>query len=138
MLKVVLDTNVYISAILTLGNSREVLELSKKGEITPLISEAILLEIERILRLKLKRPQFEVFVILEAIREISIFVSPSQIFSVIKEDDADNRILECAVEGKAKYIISGDKRHLLPLKRYRGIKILSPKDFLEIFQISKQ
>jgi len=92
------------------------------------------LEIERILRVKLKRPQFEVFVILEAIREISIFVSPTQRILVIREDDADNRILECAIEGKAKYIISGDKHHLLPIKQCRGIKILSPKDFLEIFQ----
>ena len=72
MLKTVLDTNVYISAILTPGKSREILELARGGNITPLISEAILLEIERILRIKLKRSQFEVFIILEAIRKISI------------------------------------------------------------------
>jgi len=53
---------------------------------------------------------------------------------VIREKDDDNRILECALEGKAEYIISGDKRHLLPLGEYEGIRILSPDEFLRLIR----
>lgn len=45
-------------------------------------------------------------------------------------DDSDNKILECAIDGKAKYLITGDKE-LLSLKRFKGIKIISLKEFLE-------
>ncbi len=45
--------------------------------------------------------------------------------------DVDNRILECAIEGKADYIISGDKHHILPLKKFQKIRILSPSQFLK-------
>lgn len=50
--------------------------------------------------------------------------------SVINEDPQDNRVLECAVDGEAEYIITGDK-HLLNLKSYKGIKILKVKEFLD-------
>jgi predicted nucleic acid-binding protein len=52
---------------------------------------------------------------------------------VIKENDDDNRILECAIEGRVQYLISGDRKHLLPLKEYQGAKILSPAEFLKLF-----
>jgi len=132
--RVVFDTNIYISAILTPGKAREVLELARKREIQLLISEAILAEIERILRIKIQRSDFEIALILKGIRSISTFVSPFLKLSIIKEDEPDNRILECALEGKAQYIISGDKRHLLPLKEFRGIKILNPTEFLKFFE----
>ncbi|MCK4491634.1 MAG: putative toxin-antitoxin system toxin component, PIN family [Candidatus Altiarchaeales archaeon] len=51
--------------------------------------------------------------------------------NVIKEDSEDNRVIECALESKADYIISGD-RHLLTMRRYKGIKILNAKRFLGI------
>jgi len=131
MPKVVLDTNIYISAILTPGKSRRVLELARKRIIEVLISEPILLEIERVLRLKLRRSNFEVIFILKAIRDITILVSPALKLSVIKEDEPDNRVLECAVTGKVNYIVSGNKHHLLPLKEFKGIKILEPAEFLK-------
>ena len=51
---------------------------------------------------------------------------------MIREKDDDTRILECALKGKAEYIISGDKRHLPPLREYEGIRILSPDEFLRL------
>ena len=63
--------------------------------------------------------------------DTNTLVIPHQTLSVVKKDEDDNRILECGVEGKAQYIISGDKRHLLSLKQYQGIKILSPANFLK-------
>jgi predicted nucleic acid-binding protein len=49
----------------------------------------------------------------------------------ISYPDEDNRVLECAVDGKAEFIVTGDTRHILPLKEYGGIKILSPSEFLK-------
>jgi predicted nucleic acid-binding protein len=69
---------------------------------------------------------------IEKIRAKAILVHPKNKVSVIKEKDDDNRILECAIEGRAQYLISGDRKHLLPVKEYQGIKILSPTEFLRL------
>jgi len=132
MLKVVFDTNVYISAILTSGTPRKILNLEREGKFNLFISEPVLLEVERVLRLKVKLDSFKISIILDSIRDISIFVSPSFTLSVVERDKSDDRILECALEAKADYIISGDSR-LLSLKEYQGIKILSPAEFLKLF-----
>lgn len=132
MPRVVLDTNVFISAILTPGQSRKALELARTGNIELSVSQAILSEIERILRLKMGWADWQIEAALQGIRDISTFVSPRQRLAVITEDDADNRILECAVEADAEYIITGDKRHLLCHHEFRGIGILSPGQFLEL------
>ncbi len=49
----------------------------------------------------------------------------------ISYPDEDNRVLECAVDGKADFIVTRDTRHILPLKEYGGIKVLSPSEFLK-------
>jgi putative PIN family toxin of toxin-antitoxin system len=132
MLKVVFDTNVYISAILTSGTPRKILNLAREGKFNLFISEPVLLEVERVLRLKVKLDSFKISIILDSIRDISIFVSPSFTLSVVERDKSDDRILECALEAKADYIISGDS-YLLSLKEYQGIKTLSPAEFLKLF-----
>ncbi|MCP2604204.1 putative toxin-antitoxin system toxin component, PIN family [Candidatus Aminicenantes bacterium AC-708-M15] len=133
MTKIVLDTNVYISGILFKGKPREILNLARMGKVEILISEKIINEIERVLRLKFKRTTFEIFLILTGIRNITTFVSPILKISEIKNDEPDNRVLECAIEGKANYIISGDK-HLLSLKKYKEIEILNAGEFLNRFR----
>ena len=131
MLKVIFDTNVYISAILTDGNCRKLLDFARRGRFNLLISESIVEEIERVVRIKLALSEFETEIIIVGIKNITTFVSPDFMLSVIN-DKPDNRILECALAGKADYIISGDKEHLLSLSEFRGIKILSPADFLKV------
>ena len=129
-LRVVFDTNVYISAILTAGTPRVVVSESfRREEIEILVSEVILTEIERILRLKIRRSFWDIITILIAIRQNSTLISPESELLVVTEDEADNRIIECAFQGKAQYIVSGD-HHLLSLKEYQGIRILSPTEFL--------
>ncbi len=137
-MKVVLDTNVFISAILTPGNPRKILEFARKDtSLTLFISEFILWEIERILKRKIGMEDFQILTILDSIRDIAVFVSPNIVLSVIERDDSDNRILECAIEAKAEYIVSGDD-HLLSLKEYNGIKILTPSQFINIFPLLKK
>ena len=129
-LKVVLDTNIYISAILFGGNPERIRKLSKEKELEILISEAIIAEVAEVLRKKFNWESWQISQIIDDIRETATLVIPSQTLSIIKKDEDDNRILECAVEGKVQYIVSGDKRHLLPLKEYQGVKILAPAEFL--------
>lgn len=128
--KVVIDTNVFISGLNFAGKPNEVLELFIKGEIEVYISPFILKELERILRKKFEWNEKQLQKILDKIKKKAVIVQVETKISIIKAKEDDNRILECGVDGKVQYIISGDKRHILPLKNFRGIKILSPSEFL--------
>jgi putative PIN family toxin of toxin-antitoxin system len=129
--KIVFDTNVYISAILNKGKTRNAMIGAFASEdMEVLISEPILREIEKVLTLKFHRDSWEVSAILIALRQNTTLIQPDFEISVIKKDETDNRILECAVAGNAKYIISGDRHHIQPLIEYHGIRILTPAEFL--------
>ncbi len=133
MIKVVFDTNIFISAILTPGNPRKLVDLARERKVMLFTSEFIIWEIERILRTKINMETPQILVILSSIREISLFVSPAVVISIIDRDKSDNRILECAIEAKAEYIVSGDE-HLLSLGRYDEISIVNASQFLKIYQ----
>jgi len=134
--KVVIDTNVFVSGLNFAGKPSEVLELFIKGRLEIYISPFILRELERILREKFEWDEKRITRVLNYIKGKAIEVQPKFELSVIKEKEEDNRILECALEGKVQYIISGDKRHILPLKEYKEIKILSPAEFLRLFELN--
>ncbi len=136
MTRVTLDTNVYISAILFGGKAESIRNLSREGKIGVIVSEAILAEIGDVLSRKFHWSNRRIAITIDEIREFSTLVFPREAIAKILEDDADNRILECAVEGNAQYIVSGD-RHLLKLAEYQGIKILAPAAFLDICQLEK-
>ena len=131
MIKAVADTNVYISAVLFGGKPEEIRILAREGKIELLISENILAEIAGVLKRKFHWSDWQISEIINEIREFTTLITPVAGLSVIKEDEPDNRVLECAIEGKAQYIVSGDEHHLQPLKEYEGIKILSPAQFIE-------
>lgn len=129
--RVVIDTNVFVSGLNFAGKPGEVLELFARGNIDVIISPFILSEIERILRERFDWSEGNIRRILNRIKRQTILVHPKLRITTIKSKDDDNRILECAIEGKAQYLISGDQKHLLLLKEYQGIKILSPAEFLK-------
>jgi putative PIN family toxin of toxin-antitoxin system len=134
MLKVVLDTNILISAILFGGKPRQILEKAIRGEIRLCLSEPILEEFRGVLgRSKFGYSPEMIQFILTELTGIADFVNPSETIDVVLEDSEDNRILECAVEAKANYIISGDS-HLLKLSRYRNMEVLDAAAFLERFE----
>ncbi len=62
-----------------------------------------------------------------------VVVDPPNSISAVQGSETDNRIIECAVEAKADALITGDKQHLLPLRTFRGIRIVSPAEFLGLF-----
>lgn len=130
MKRIVLDTNVIISAIFWKGYPKIIYELVQNKKFILLYS----LEIERELIRVLAYPKFglipnEMLPILNNLRKNVTFVQVKSKIDIIKKDPTDNIILECAIDGKSDYIISGDK-HLLSLKEYQGIIILNSADFL--------
>jgi len=87
----------------------------------------------------LQRPKFGFspdvcFHIVEELHGACDIISPSVSVDVIRSDSNDNRILECAVEAQAHFIVSGDP-HLLDLGKFEKIRILSPADYLKEFEV---
>jgi len=136
-IKVVLDTNIVISAPLSKdGNPAKIFELLLLEEIKNFRSFEITEEIMDVLgREKIKKllSQEKIDFILENYMNSSVFIQPGFTLNAIKEDEDDNRILECAEAAEADYIVTGDE-HLLALRNFKNIKIVSPKEFLQIYQ----
>jgi len=131
VLRVVLDTNVLISAILFGGRPRQILEKAIRGDVRLCLSEPILEELKGVLqRSKFGYSSEMIQLIVIELMSIADFVNPSATLNVVLEDPEDNRILECAVEVEANCIVSGDS-HLLKLRRYRNTEILNAAGFLE-------
>jgi len=126
----VLDNNVYISAVVFGGKPRLIIEAALAGKIRLAIAEPILLEIQAVLEgAKLGFSAAATREIGIEIAALAESVETGEAISVILEDPADNRILECAVAACADAVVSGD-RHLLSLQSFRGIPILSPAEGL--------
>ena len=96
-------------------------------------SPAIEGELQRTLHDKFRWTDLQVRDALSELRAVSHRLLPTLHLRDIVTADTDHRILECAVSAQADYLITGDKRHLQPLKRFRGIAIVSPRAFLTLF-----
>jgi uncharacterized protein len=128
--RVVLDTNVFLSALTFGGKPEVVFEMARSGKIRMVVSPPILAELATILKSKFAWDDEEVREALMVVGRHAELVKPGLRLQVL-EDDADNRILECAVEGRADWIVSGD-HHLLDLKEFQGIPIVRVSAFLSI------
>ncbi len=129
---VVLDTNVLVSAFGWNGPERRVYERCRAGELRQSISPDLLLELERVLHYpKLQFTESEIRACLRDLVAHANLVVPVHRIDVIEQDPGDNRVLECAVESGAKWIVSGDY-HLLELHDFTGIQILSAAAALQL------
>lgn len=141
-MKAVLDANVFVSALVnTRGTPNLIIDHWYKESFELLVSDAIIDEISRVLRypkiVKLhKLTELEIMEFLTLLRKESRFVSPGDKLDV-SSDESDNRYIECAIAGNADFLVSGDKKHLLPLKEYRGIRIINPATFLALLQLDR-
>ncbi len=128
------DTNVIVSALLWEGNESKIIGLVEEGKIKLLTSITLLNELKKVLMYKrFGLDEKTVDDNVKYILTISEIISPKRSLRVIREDPADDKVLECALEGKARYIVSGDK-HLLRLKEFRGIKVIRAKELLNILK----
>lgn len=134
-IKIVLDTNIYISALGWNGAERKLINQCFAGNFKLFISKEILEEINKVLNYpKFAFSEEEKTAFLNLINENAIKAHPKETLDLIKEDPPDNRFLECALEAHADFIISGN-RHLLDLKEFKGIKILNASGYLKMIEL---
>ena len=133
MLKIVIDTNVFISSFFG-GVPREIINLWKDGKVVLCLSQNIIEEyIEVMNRLGLKNTE-EIQKLTKLFAEgyNSIFTSKTPSINIVDDDPDDNKFIECAVALDCKFIISGDK-HLKDIKKYIDTIIMSPRDFIDFY-----
>jgi putative PIN family toxin of toxin-antitoxin system len=128
----VVDTNVLISAIFWTGKPKQILNKVRRGEILFLTSGPLLEELEGVLIEKdkpFKLAPEEAERIIIGMRELAEIIQTHTRVAAC-EDEKDNRVLECAIDGDAECIVTGDL-HLLKLNPFKGIRIITVTDFLK-------
>ena len=142
MLKIVLDTNVFVSALINpRGKPAQILNYVFESKVRLFTSPSIIEELERVLsypklvkRHGLEKQELKEFV--SDLLSILSLVEGKKAIELIAEDPADNNYLSCALDAKADFIVSGDI-HLLNLREYEGIQIITPAQFLEMLEKEK-
>lgn len=141
-MKVVLDANVFVSAFINnQGTPKQIIDFWRAEAFELITSIPILAEIERVLRYPkivklhgLSEPELQEFLAL--LQEETHVVSPAGRLQ-INSDETDNRYLECALAGLADYLVTGDKKHLLPIGEFQGIRIVSPTTFITVLRLDQ-
>lgn len=136
MIRAVLDANVLVSGIVIEGVPRSILRAWRAGRFHLAASQATLDEIGRVLRYpKIVRrhhwSESEIHAFMESLEALAILTPGKLRLSAVAADPSDDRYLECAVEGEADCLVTGD-RHLLELGVYREVEILRPREFVEL------
>lgn len=132
MQRIVLDTNVIISALLFGGKPSKIMLQVLMGRFEVVTSPPIIEETSHVLADKFGIEQSTLKLLQEFLSSTEVvYFKP---FLHILDDEPDNRILETAIRGRAKYIVTGDKQ-LLALKKYKNIQILSTAEFSQKFGI---
>ena len=133
-MKVVLDTNVILSGLIFPGGPPDkIMRAVLSRHFHNTTSPDLLTELRRVLKKKFHLADEKIASMVQLLSETSELVYPTERLYAIKADETDNRVLECAVTGKAQAIITADFQHLLKLKSFRSIAILTPTDFIEKF-----
>ena len=131
---VVYDTNILISGMVWGGIPYDCIKLAMTDRIEGVTCTEIIDEFSEKLTTKLEYSQFRTSKIVSRLLGFLRVVKITNELERITTDPDDNKIVECAIIGGATHIVTGDKRHLLPLKNYQGIHIVTAIDFLEQFQ----
>jgi putative PIN family toxin of toxin-antitoxin system len=135
LIRAVFDTNVFLSAFIFGGKPEEAFQAARRGRCLLVVTPPILAEVARILTEKFEWDEEDIEDAIRTIGRVAEVEKPDEKFGVL-EDEADNRILECAVAGNADFIVSGD-RHLLSLGKFRGIPILRAAESLSRLEEGK-
>ena len=130
---VVFDTNILISALLSLhGPPFRCLALAKENVVQSVTCQEILDEFQEKLQGKFAYSPQRAHAAATEVQVVSRLVAITHSLTVITADPDDDKVVECAVVGNATHIVTGDRRHLLPLGSYQGIAIVSAADFLAL------
>ena len=131
MLKIVFDTNIYISAfVIPGGNAEKAYLYAIDGNFELCTSVAILTELARKLDEKFGWEKQKIAQLITSISNLATVFKTTSWLKVVS-DDPDNRILECAIKAEANFLVTGDK-HLLKLRNYGNFEIIKLSNFLTI------
>jgi len=130
-LRVVLDTNVLVSALGFKGRIRKIWDMVEQDEFDGFVSPFILAELERNLIEQADLSTSAASAVIDVVKSFTHVVNPQTTISVIPNNNPDNRILECAVEARADLIVTGNMKDIRPLGSFQGIEILTPREFLD-------
>ncbi len=137
-MRVVFDTNVVTSASFWRGKPFDCLSAWAQGECEAAVSPAVIAEYHETLEeLCVRYADRKPVDWADALAESALLVFPSDRATGATDDPDDEMILECALAAEADYIVSGDKKHLLSLGEYQGIRIVSPAEFTRIIAIEE-
>lgn len=137
MIEAVYDTNILVSSFIGKGPPHNVFNAVLKGKVKLISSPEIIEEFNNVIpREKFKFTEKQIKQAKSIVLRISNIIEPKEKVNVIKEDPDDNKILECAKAGKVKYIVSGNI-HLLKLKKWLNIKIVTANEFMKILKKEK-
>ena len=131
-MRVVLDTNVIVSGLNFPGNERMVLELALRGRFELFLSWFILGEVSGMLTRKFGWDQERTIRAISVLQNAATIVEPPRLDEVIADCHADNRVMECAAAASADCLVTGDRRHLLPIGEHRGARIVNAPRFLSM------
>ena len=129
----VYDTNILLSGLGWKGTPYRCIELARQGKVEGLTCSEILNELMEKLTTKLKFSQPKVTETVTDLLGFLRLVEITNTLKVVETDVDDDKIIECAVVGSATHIVTGDRRHLLPLRSYHGILIVTAANFLAQF-----
>lgn len=139
MLKLVVDTNLFVSGlILKRGAPNELLNSWRRGDFLLLITHEIIDEIKRVLRYpriarKYNISEADIEELTVLLETEAVTLNPNVTLTIVKDDPDDDKFIECAVTGKADYIVTGDS-HLLSLRRVNDISIVSVNDYFNLLE----
>jgi len=133
-IKVVLDTNVLVSSLIFGGKPQQIENLILEKRVVGITSLTLLAELIDVLTKRFRFNEFRLKQTEKKIKKNFTIVLPTSTIKIVK-DDSDNRVLEAALEGNCYCIVTGDKE-LLNLGKFRGIRIVSPSEFLELVKLT--
>lgn len=132
-MRVILDTNVFVSGVFFSGPPYQILKAWRDGELQLVISEEIIAEYRRVGNILARQfPSVDLGPILEMVTVEADLVQAPALPAPVCDDPDDDKFLACALAGKARMIVSGDQ-HLIRVSGYRGIKIMKPREFADLY-----
>lgn len=133
-MKAALDSNVIVSGVLFSGNEERVLEAALTRQFELISSDLIFREVEGVLGRKFGRSATEIAEALLDLRHLATIIDPPRTIAIVPGNHPDNRVLECAVHAEADYLVTGDRKHLLPFGEFEGVKIVRAPEFLAVLK----
>ncbi|MBI4406207.1 MAG: putative toxin-antitoxin system toxin component, PIN family [Deltaproteobacteria bacterium] len=135
MVRACIDTNIWVSALISSGAPSKVVELAFRRKFNLVLSPAMLDELHRTMVSKFEFTRSFAGKVRFRISQVADLYNPTGSIRIVPGKHFDNLVLETAVLGKAKYLVTGDRKHLLPIKVFHNVKIVDPVAFLEVLNV---